>query len=237
MNKLSIWVFVGILTAFGGILFVTQSQYSKNTAQSPASTVPTLPPDSATFKMISQFPLNGDQQAQQQQQQQQQQAQAAQAQPQVEEQQQQYGAGESMKASYSATIKTSKGDIEVMLSSRDAPNTVKNFIIKAQTGFYKNLTFHRVEDWVIQGGDPQGTGAGGGLMQTELNNLQFVPGSLGVARGSDIRVSNDSQFFIVKKEAFWLNQQYTNFGIVTSGMDVVNSMQIGDKILGITINQ
>jgi peptidyl-prolyl cis-trans isomerase B (cyclophilin B) len=236
MNKLSIWVFVGILVAFGGILFVTQSQYSKNTTTSPASTVPTLPPDSATFKMISQFPLNGDQQAQQQAQAQQQQVQGA-AEPQVEQDQQQYGVGESMKASYSATIKTSKGEIEVMLSSRDAPNTVKNFITKAQTGFYKNLTFHRVEDWVVQGGDPMGTGAGGGLMQTELNSLQFVPGSLGVARGSDIRVSNDSQFFIVKKEAFWLNQQYTNFGIVTSGMDVVNNITKGDKILSITVDQ
>jgi peptidyl-prolyl cis-trans isomerase B (cyclophilin B) len=235
MNKLSIWVFVGILVAFGGILFVTQSQYSKNTTQTPASSVPTLPPDSATFKMISQFPLNGDQQAQQQQQQQQ--VQGAQAQPQVEQQQEQYGVGESMKASYSGTIKTTKGDIKVMLSSRDAPNTVKNFINKADTGFYKNLTFHRVEDWVVQGGDPLGTGEGGGLMQTELNNLQFVPGSLGIARGSDIRVSNDSQFFIVKKEAFWLNQQYTNFGIVTDGMDVVNNLQKGDKILGITIDQ
>jgi peptidyl-prolyl cis-trans isomerase B (cyclophilin B) len=235
MNKLSIWVFVGILAAFGGILFVTQSQYSKNTAQSPASTVPTLPADSATFKMISQFPGNGGQQTQEQQQQQQ--VQGAQSQPQVEQPQAQYGVGDSMKASYSGTIKTTKGDIKVMLSSRDAPNTVKNFIIKSQSGFYRNLSFHRVEDWVVQGGDPQGTGAGGGLMQTELNNLQFVPGSLGVARGNDIRVSNDSQFFIVKKEAFWLNQQYTNFGIVIDGMDVVNSIQQGDKILGITIDQ
>ena len=73
-------------------------------------------------------------------------------------------------------------------------------------------------------------------MQTELNNLEFVPGSIGIARGSDIRVSNDSQFFIVKKEAFWLNREYTNFGIVTNGMDVVNNLTKGDKILSITIN-
>lgn len=233
MNKLSIWIFVGILVAFGGILFVTQSQYAKNTAQSPASSVPTLPPDSATFKMISQFPIDPNQQAAQQQQQ----AQAQQQQPYVEEPEQQYGVADSMKASYSATIKTTKGDIKVMLSSRDAPNTVKNFINKSSRGFYKNLTFHRVEDWVVQGGDPQGTGSGGGLMQTELNNLEFVPGSLGVARGSDIRISNDSQFFIVKKEAFWLNQQYTNFGIVTSGMDVVNNIEKNDKILSITVDK
>jgi peptidyl-prolyl cis-trans isomerase B (cyclophilin B) len=233
MNKLSMWIFVGILVVFGGILFVTQSQYSKNTTQSPASTVPTLPPDSATFKMISQFPLDQDKQAQQQQAQQQVQGEQA---PQVQQDPPpQYGVQDSMKASYSGTIKTTKGDIEVLLSSRDAPRTVRNFIQKSQTGFYKNLTFHRVEDWVVQGGDPSGTGAGGGLMETELNNLEFVPGSLGIARGSDIRVSNDSQFFIVKKEAFWLNKEYTNFGIVTKGMDVVNSLTIGDKILGITI--
>ena len=99
----------------------------------------------------------------------------------------------------------------------------------------KGFGFHRVEDWVIQGGDPTGTGSGGGQMQTEINSKPFVTGSLGVARGGDPRISNDSQFFIVKSDAAWLNQQYTNFGIVTEGMDVVNKIQIGDKILGITI--
>ncbi len=146
-----------------------------------------------------------------------------------------FGVEDGIKASYSATIKTSKGDIVLTLDGKDAPNTVKNFIIKAKSGFYNNLTFHRVEDWVIQGGDPLGNGTGGGLMPTEINNVPFITGSLGVARGSDIKVSNDSQFFITKQDASWLNQQYTNFGQVTSGMDVVNKIQIGDKILGITV--
>src|SRR5207302_6962288 len=97
----------------------------------------------------------------------------------------------------------------------------KNFIMKAESGFYKGLVFHRVEDWVVQGGDPKGDGTGGGLMQTEINDIPFVAGSLGVARGQNINVSNDSQFFITKSEANWLNQQYTNFGMVSGGMDVV----------------
>ena len=148
-----------------------------------------------------------------------------------------FGVEEGLKASYSAVITTSKGDIEVLLSSKDAPRTVKNFLDKSASGFYNNLLFHRVEDWVIQGGDPDGNGTGGGLMQTELNSLPFVEGSLGVARSGDIRVSNDSQFFITKNDAPHLNQQYTNFGIVTSGMDVVRKIAIGDKILGITIKK
>lgn len=138
------------------------------------------------------------------------------------------------KISNTAVIKTSKGDIALTLFPNDAPNTVANFIEKAKSGFYNNLTFHRVEDWVIQGGDPLGTGTGGGDMPTELNNKPFVVGSLGVARGKDIKISNDAQFFITKTDASWLNKQYTNFGIVTNSMDVVKNIEIGDKILEIT---
>lgn len=135
-----------------------------------------------------------------------------------------------------ATIKTAKGDIEIEFYVQDAPNTVANFVQKAKSGFYNNLTFHRVEDWVIQGGDPDGNGTGGGKMPTELNNKPFVVGSLGVARGMDIQVSNDAQFFITKTEASWLNGQYTNFGIVKEGLDVVSKIEIGDKILQINID-
>lgn len=133
-----------------------------------------------------------------------------------------------------AVIKTSKGDIELQLYPDDAPNTVANFVKKSQSNFYNNLTFHRVEDWVIQGGDPLGNGTGGGNMPTELNKKPFVVGSLGVARGQDIKISNDAQFFITKKDSSFLNGQYTNFGIVTKGMDIVNNIAIGDKILGVT---
>lgn len=137
--------------------------------------------------------------------------------------------------SETATIKTSKGDIELTLYPKEAPNTVNNFVQKAKSGFYDNLIFHRVEDWVVQGGDPDGNGTGGGKMPTELDNKPFVTGSLGVARGGDINISNDAQFFITKTDASWLNGQYTNFGIVTKGMDVVTKIEINDKILGIAV--
>ena len=133
-----------------------------------------------------------------------------------------------------AIIKTEKGNITLTLYPTDAPKTVANFIAKAKNGFYKNLTFHRVEDWVVQGGDPLGTGTGGGNMPTELNNKPFIVGSLGIARGADLKISNDAQFFITTTDASWLNGQYTNFGIVTNGMDIVKNIEVGDKILEIT---
>lgn len=136
----------------------------------------------------------------------------------------------------SATIKTSKGDIEISFYSKDAPNTVVNFVSKAKSGFYDNLIFHRVENWVLQGGDPLGNGTGGGNMPVEFNNKPFVVGAVGIASRGDNVVQNDSQFFIVKTDAQFLNGKYTNFGIVTKGMDVVNKIEIGDKILGININ-
>lgn len=129
-----------------------------------------------------------------------------------------------------ATIKNAKGDIKIELYGDKAPKTVENFISKAKSGFYTELTFHRVEDWVVQGGDPLGNGTGGGEMDTELNDVPFVEGSVGVARGGDIKVSNDSQFFICTQDCDWLTGQYTNFGKVTAGMDIVKSIKIGDKI-------
>jgi cyclophilin family peptidyl-prolyl cis-trans isomerase len=135
------------------------------------------------------------------------------------------------------TIKTAKGNIVLELYSDQAPKTVQNFLNKINSKFYDNLTFHRVEDWVIQGGDPLGTGTGGGKMPTELNDLPFATGSLGVARQQDISVSNDSQFFIVTQDANWLDKQYTNFGKVIEGMDVVSGIQVGDKILSIVLNE
>lgn len=143
---------------------------------------------------------------------------------------------ETLKASQTATLKTSKGDIKLLFYTDKAPNTIKNFLSKAKSGYYNNLTFHRVEDWVVQGGDPKGDGSGGGNIPVEFNDKPFVVGSLGVASRGDGKVQNDSQFFITKKDASWLNGQYTNFGEVTEGMDVVKKMAIGDKIMSITID-
>src|SRR5690349_17562909 len=115
-----------------------------------------------------------------------------------------------------AVISTSKGDITVQLFATEAAKTVDNFAHKAKSNYYKGLIFHRVEDWVVQGGDPLGNGTGGGPLVTETNEEPFVVGSLGVAgtQGQNGIESNDSQFFIVKQDASWLNHQYTNFGKV-----------------------
>lgn len=132
-------------------------------------------------------------------------------------------------------LTTSKGVIKMELNPGIAPNTVANFVDKANSGHYEGLTFHRVEDWVVQGGDPDGDGTGGGNMPTELSSEPFVLGSVGVARGMVKEISNDSQFFICTQDCSWLTGDYTNFGIVVEGMSIVNAIEIGDKIESIAI--
>ena len=127
------------------------------------------------------------------------------------------------------------GSFTVTLRPDAAPNTVANFVQKARDHKYDGLKFHRVEDWVVQGGDPLGTGTGGGKMPSEMNQLPFKIGAVGIARGQDIKINNDMQWFVVKKDASWLNGQYTNFGQVESGMDVVNGIRIGDVIKTIRV--
>jgi len=100
---------------------------------------------------------------------------------------------------------------------------------------YDGLIFHRVEDWVVQGGDPKGTGTGGERVPSEYNDLAFKIGAFGIARGQDAAFNNDSQFFVVKRDSDFLNKQYTNFGQLTSGKDVVDGVKIGDKIKTIRI--
>ena len=136
----------------------------------------------------------------------------------------------------SATVELERGgSFTIALRSDKAAKTVANFVAKANAGFYDGKTFHRVEDWVVQGGDPLGTGTGGGKMPSELNDLPFTKGSAGIARGPDMKVNNDSQWFVCKADASWLNNQYTNFGQVTSGQDVVTGIRKGDKIKKVTV--
>jgi len=130
---------------------------------------------------------------------------------------------------------TSQGTITLALFPHVAPNTVNNFLDKAKSGYYDGLTFHRVENWVIQGGDPLGTGTGGGQMPTELSEEPFKEGSLGVARGGNIEISNDSQFFICTDDCSFLTGKYTVFGEVLEGMDIAKKTKIGDQIKSITI--
>ncbi len=123
-----------------------------------------------------------------------------------------------------ATMQTNQGTIEVELFDDDAPKTVDNFKKLASDGFYDGVIFHRViEDFMIQGGDPTGTGSGGPGYQfeDEQNEHSVVRGSLAMANAGPN--TNGSQFFIVTAEACpWLDGKHTVFGRVTSGMDVVD---------------
>ena len=134
-------------------------------------------------------------------------------------------------------ISTSKGDITVELRPDIAPKTVANYLGKWSRGECDNRIWHRVEDWVVQGCDPKGDGTGGNSnLPTETSSESFTAGAVGVARKANPKeVSNDSQFFIVKKDSVFLNGEYTLFGRVISGMDVVNKLAVGDKIISTLI--
>jgi cyclophilin family peptidyl-prolyl cis-trans isomerase len=123
-----------------------------------------------------------------------------------------------------ATMQTNQGTIELELFDEDAPRTVDNFKKLTSDGFYDGVIFHRViEDFMIQGGDPTGTGSGGPGYQfeDEQNEHSVVRGSLAMANAGPN--TNGSQFFIVTAEACpWLDGKHTVFGRVTSGMDVVD---------------
>jgi peptidyl-prolyl cis-trans isomerase B (cyclophilin B) len=126
-----------------------------------------------------------------------------------------------------AILRTNHGDIEVTFFDDAAPKTVGNFLDLAGKGFYDGVIFHRViPDFMIQGGDPTGTGTGGPgyTFEDEINDHKVVRGALAMANaGPD---TNGSQFFIVTTgEAPWLDGKHTVFGEVTSGMDVVDKIE------------
>jgi len=125
-----------------------------------------------------------------------------------------------------ATMKTTEGDIVLELFDEDAPKTVANFKKLAGEGFYDGLIFHRViQDFMIQGGCPQGTGTGGPgyTFEDEINQHKIIKGTLAMANaGPD---TNGSQFFIVTAdETPWLDGKHTAFGQVVEGMDVVERL-------------
>jgi cyclophilin family peptidyl-prolyl cis-trans isomerase len=123
-----------------------------------------------------------------------------------------------------ATLHTNHGPITIELFDDDAPKTVENFLKLARDGFYNGVIFHRViPDFMIQGGDPTGTGSGGPGYQfeDEFNDNKVVRGALAMANAGPN--TNGSQFFIVTTEAAsWLDGKHTVFGRVTDGMDVVD---------------
>jgi peptidyl-prolyl cis-trans isomerase B (cyclophilin B) len=126
-----------------------------------------------------------------------------------------------------ATMQTNQGPIEIELFDDDAPKTVENFKKLANDGFYNGVIFHRViPDFMIQGGDPTGTGTGGPGYQfeDEFNDHKVERGALAMANAGPN--TNGSQFFIVTAEATpWLDGKHTVFGKVTSGMDVVDTIE------------
>lgn len=136
-----------------------------------------------------------------------------------------------------ATIELAKGgSIVIALRADKAPCTVANFAKNAGEGKYDGLTFHRVEPaFVIQGGDPEGTGRGGGNQATELSDLPFTKGAVGIARGGDIKVSNLMQFYVCTGSCRHLDGAYTNFGQVIVGQDVADGVRVGDRIRAIRI--
>ncbi len=125
-----------------------------------------------------------------------------------------------------ATLHTNHGPIEIELFDDDAPKTVDNFVKLARDGFYDGVTFHRViPDFMIQGGDPTGSGMGGPgyTFEDEFNDHKVARGALAMANAGPN--TNGSQFFVVTAEATpWLDGKHTVFGQVTQGMDVVDKI-------------
>lgn len=128
---------------------------------------------------------------------------------------------------YTAIIETSKGNITLELFARDVPVTVNNFVFLARQGFYDNTTFHRViPDFVAQGGDPTGTGTGtpGYFIPDEITQHTHVAGALSMANIAPHTNTNGCQFFICYTDQHGLDGDFSVFGQVISGMDVLESL-------------
>ena len=141
---------------------------------------------------------------------------------------------------YRAIIETDKGKIEIDLYPEHAPKTVNNFVFLAREGFYDGVSFHRViKNFVIQGGDPTGTGRGGPgyRFEDELkdNPLKHETGMISMANSGPN--TNGSQFFITHSPQPHLNGRHTVFGKVVSGQDVVDAIAQGDKMLSMEIRE
>jgi len=135
------------------------------------------------------------------------------------------------KKSYQATFRTSKGDIIVQLFADKVPNTVNNFIFLAREGFYDHTVFHRViENFMVQGGDPTGTGRGGPgyRFNDEFHpSLRHdKPGVLSMANSGTN--TNGSQFFLTHVPTPWLDNRHSVFGTIIEGMDVLLSIPVRD---------
>jgi peptidyl-prolyl cis-trans isomerase B (cyclophilin B) len=141
---------------------------------------------------------------------------------------------------YSCSVETDKGTINIALFADAAPKTVKNFVFLAQQGFYDGITFHRViADFMVQGGDPTGSGMGGPGYRFEDefdgNPHTHEAGSLSMANAGP--GTNGSQFFICHGPQPHLNGKHTVFGKVTEGQDIVDAIAQGDAMVKVTITE
>ena len=141
---------------------------------------------------------------------------------------------------YAATLTTSRGAITVELFAKDAPITVNNFVFLAKDEFYNGTIFHRViNDFMVQGGDPTGTGRGGPgynfADETKGNPNSHQRGVLSMANAGP--GTNGSQFFITHVPCDWLNGKHTVFGKVLTGQDVVDTIKQGDKLMSVAITE
>ena len=140
--------------------------------------------------------------------------------------------------SHTAIIKTNKGNIELALSSEHAPETVNNFVFLANEGFYDGVSFHRViPDFMVQGGDPTGSGAGGPgyRFDCEVANNPLTHERCVISMANAGPNTNGSQFFITHSPQPHLNGRHTVFGTVTSGGDVVDAIAQGDVMESVSI--
>ena len=141
---------------------------------------------------------------------------------------------------YQATLETSRGQIVCELYPANAPGAVNNFVFLAREGFYDGTTFHRViADFMVQGGDPTGTGRGGPgyRFEDEFEGdwLRHKAGSLSMANAGPN--TNGSQFFITHIVTDWLDGKHVVFGQVLEGQDVVNAVLQGDQLKKVTIQE
>jgi peptidyl-prolyl cis-trans isomerase B (cyclophilin B) len=137
---------------------------------------------------------------------------------------------------YHVVIKTNKGDIHLELNPAEAPMTVNNFVALASDGYYDGVTFHRVVPrFVIQGGDPTGTGSGGPgyQFQDEAVKRPYKAGTVAMANAGPN--TNGSQFFICLEDQPGLPPNYTIFGDTVAGMDVVRNIRVGDVMQSVTV--
>ena len=147
------------------------------------------------------------------------------------------GCGSDVKKPAAAITMEKGGEFRINLSQENAPKTVENFVTLARKGFYDGLTFHRVHPNVlVQGGDPKGDGSGGPgyTIKAEFNSQKHVRGAVAMARGLSPD-SAGSQFYILLADAAEMDGQYTVFGTVTSGIEVVEKIQVGDKMKSVKI--